>query len=606
MGDSDDELWAALEEQGDEEPAAPPPPPEEAIEPAPPPPPDDAVPPPAPPPDAPPPDAPPPPKNECEGCKMPLPESSSSSSSGLCVPCRFKHSNPFLPAKKLLGWSTLKVGSPNIINVPLAGHIDMRSGRLFAGHVLEARCLRVDTHEWRFDLGHSWPAGISLFVEEQRVLVKKPDEEKFEAPGPFDLTKLVFRPPLQVNQPLSVRAAISASKTEIWAIGFVLCLPVTGDEQIAQQVIKQQAPQEARMQLDLERIRLWVTAHRPDRVSKKDTMRCVEPPVMKLVCCTSLMRIERAVRGVECDHLQCFDLSSYIHTMRNIPPKHAWCCPVCDKPAPVHQLRLDAFAQSVLDNTADNVTEVLVADNGKFEVSATEDVPEDSSDEEALAAERAAATVPPQRQLTAAELQQAAMNLGRAFSAPAKPAAPTPAPPQPKPEPPKPRERSRSPKRGGQASPPQEEPVDKMKAWKVLQGLEKPEQRPPPPKVEEKRIGWLPDGTECSMCSKSVVEQGGVYCGRRRSEDDCGGCFQAICWKCMNKHRDKIGQIKTTKKEFASLGPDAWWMHERCMTAEDKRAYFNEDEEEEEEEKPKPKPKKKRKGEDDGDKFAWE
>lgn len=34
--------------------------------------------------------------------------------------------------------------------------------------------------------------------------------------------------------------------------------------------------------------------------------------------------------------------------------------------------------------------------------------------------------------------------------------------------------------------------------------------------------------------------------------------------------QDKIGKIKTTKSEFASLGPDAWWMHEKCMTAEER------------------------------------
>lgn len=31
---------------------------------------------------------------------------------------------------------------------------------------------------------------------------------------------------------------------------------------------------------------------------------------------------------------------------------------------------------------------------------------------------------------------------------------------------------------------------------------------------------------------------------------------------------DKIGGIKTTKAEFSSLGRDAWWMHEKCMSAE--------------------------------------
>jgi len=314
--------------------------------------------------------------------------------------------------------------------------------------------------------------------------------------------------------------------------------------------------------------------------------------------------------------------------MRSIPPKHAWCCPICDQPAPLHQLRLDAFAQSVIDSTAANVTEVLVADNGKFEVSATEELLQDSSDEEALKAEQAAqaavaAPAPrpsPTQHLSQAELQQAALNLGRAFSAPkAGTVAQEKVDTMEKseklekhkdPNNGRSKPRSRSPKRGGQESPPQDEPLDKMKAWKVLQGLERPVEKPKPVEVqkEETRIGWLPDGAVCSLCSKTVVEKGGVYCGRKRPSGQYGGCFQAICWKCMNKHRDKIGKIKTTKSEFSSLGAGAWWMHEKCMSEEDKKDYFGDDEEEEEkEEAPKAKrPKKKFKDEAEDAKFAWE
>ncbi|CAE7906578.1 NFI1 [Symbiodinium necroappetens] len=597
-----------------------PPPPEET--PAAPP---DEIPAPPPEPDTapPPPEAPPPPGSECEGCKMPLYNSdSSSSSSGLCVPCRFKGCNPWLPTKKLLHWSTLKAG-PNIIKLPIMGFLEYRTGRLLPGYVLEVRCLRVDAPEWRYELVHSWPSGISMFVGDRRVLVKKPDDEHFEAPGPFNLTDFVARRPNEVNHPMQVNVAITAKKTEIWAIGFVMSLGVARDNEVAEQVVQQQPPLEDRMKLDLERVRIWVSEHRPDRVSKKDTLRCVEPPVLKLICCTSLLRIEQAARGSRCEHLQCFDLNSYIHTMRSIPPKHAWCCPICDQPAPLHQLRLDAFAQSIVDNTAANVTEVLVADNGKFEVSATEELLQDSSDEEALKAEQAvqaaaeAGLSPVPRAapvlLSQAELQQAALNLGRAFSAPPKAAPAAPAPEaQPKAEPKAAKEReqnrSRSPKRGGQESPPE----DKMKAWKVLQGLEKAPEKPkapepprPPEPPEEKqekpkekeRIGWLPDGATCSLCSKSVVEKGGVYCGRKRSSGELAGCFEAICWKCMNKHRDKIGKIKTTKSEFGSLGAGAWWMHEKCMTPEDKKDYFGEDEEDDVEDVKPKRPKKKFKDE---------
>merc|ERR1711972_63459 len=248
-------------------------------------------------------------------------------------------------------------------------------------------------------------------------------------------------------------------KTENWAIGLVLVEILethgvaTAVAQLSQQVISVQAPLQERMQIDLERVKQWVTAHRPDRVTKKDNLQCVEPPVLKLTDCTSLMRIETAARGSQCEHLQCFDLQAFLHTMRNIPPKHAWCCPICDKPTPIHQIRLDAFAQSVIDKSAENVVEVLVADNGKWEVSATEDpVEDDSSDEIDIRAIPA----PP----TQAQLIQAALNLGRpAFSAPA----------HPKPQPPP--------------------PVQPAKATEGSRGREKPAQ----PVKEETRFGWLPE-----------------------------------------------------------------------------------------------------------------
>merc|ERR1712078_939311 len=50
----------------------------------------------------------------------------------------------------------------------------------------------------------------------------------------------------------------------------------------------------------------------------------------------------------------------------------------------------------------------------------------------------------------------------------------------------------------------------KMQAWEKLQGIQRPKKI-----VAEKRIGWLPEGVKCSRCMKSVMDKGGVYCGRQ-------------------------------------------------------------------------------------------
>mmetsp|Transcript_25691 Transcript_25691/g.59883 ORF Transcript_25691/g.59883 Transcript_25691/m.59883 type:complete len:614 (-) Transcript_25691:79-1920(-) len=613
MDDSD--LWEALEESPaskvakKSDAAAPPPPPPDDAPPPPPGPPDDAAP---PPPDAapPPPSAPPPPRAACAGCDEKL--TGKPLVCSLCVKCRFTTGDPFRPGR-LLGWSMLKVQGSNTIDIPLASILSSGTGTLPPGQTLEARCLRVDAPEWRYELSHCWPGGVSLFVGEERVKKKTPDEEHDEAPGPLDLTRYCYHRPQGPLLPLKIRAAIMAKREEQWALGIVLVTPTT-DASICQKIIKQQAPSEERLLMDSTRVRAWVAEHRPDRVSRKDTLRCVEPPVLKLQDCMSLIRISTAARGDECDHLQCFDLESFVHTMRNIPPKHGWCCPVCDKPTPLHRIRLDAFAQQVLDKAPENAMEVLVADTGKWEVSAfEEEVDDDNSDDDDAPAHLF------RQAPTQAQLQQQLMNLGRGFTAPvaAPPAAQPPAGkkiniqalPERKPsgeasrserrEKDGDRKRSRSP-RGRQANKATpnaaaaEEKDGKMLAWEKLQGIAK--------QKEETRIGWLPDGTKCSMCEKSVVERGGVWCGRKRPSCETAGCFKAVCWKCMNKRgKDGVGGIRTTKAEFAEIGPAAWWMHEACMSGEDRKAYFGEEDDADDVDKPKDEE------EDDGPAtFAWE
>jgi len=153
------------------------------------------------------------------------------------------------------------------------------------------------------------------------------------------------------------------------------------------------------------------------------------------------------------------------------------------------------------------------------------------------------------------------------------------------------------------AAQPPDDTSEKMKVWERLQGVARPEEpKAPEPEKEETRIGFLPEGVSCSRCSKVVVRNGGVYCSRKMPDKTVRGCFEQICWKCMNKGGKDFGTIKCTKAEFAEMGEGAWWMHEKCMTPEDKRAYFGE----EEDTIAAPKDKEDSEDEDEGGTFAWE
>ena len=60
----------------------------------------------------------------------------------------------------------------------------------------------------------------------------------------------------------------------------------------------------------------------------------------------SLAPISLPVRGIRCDHLRPFDLSSFLKLNSGSSPK--WTCPICQMPLPFGELHLDTFVYSVL------------------------------------------------------------------------------------------------------------------------------------------------------------------------------------------------------------------------------------------------------------------
>ncbi|BHF83519.1 hypothetical protein SprV_0902666200 [Sparganum proliferum] len=85
---------------------------------------------------------------------------------------------------------------------------------------------------------------------------------------------------------------------------------------------------------------------------------------VSLLCPLALTRIEIPVRSVNCDHLQCFDLSSYLTINKRRP---RWSCPVCSSPAPFRDLRRDDFfAQLMADQSLKDAQMVHVDASGHW------------------------------------------------------------------------------------------------------------------------------------------------------------------------------------------------------------------------------------------------
>jgi len=76
-----------------------------------------------------------------------------------------------------------------------------------------------------------------------------------------------------------------------------------------------------------------------------------------LVCPISGSRIEIACRTTACNHLQCFDLWSFLK-MNDF--KYDWFCPICSKPALKNSLRIDKFFNDILCLIDDSVNAILI------------------------------------------------------------------------------------------------------------------------------------------------------------------------------------------------------------------------------------------------------
>jgi hypothetical protein len=74
-------------------------------------------------------------------------------------------------------------------------------------------------------------------------------------------------------------------------------------------------------------------------------------------------RITVPARGINCKHLQCFDLSTYLQLNKNSPKFN---CPVCSKPTPYEELVIDSYFDKFLKEIT--VDEAEVGPDGKWTI----------------------------------------------------------------------------------------------------------------------------------------------------------------------------------------------------------------------------------------------
>ena len=89
------------------------------------------------------------------------------------------------------------------------------------------------------------------------------------------------------------------------------------------------------------------------------------PARLPLTCPLTHTRLTLPARGATCRHLECFDLGAYIE-LAKATSHPRWTCPLCNKPARPHQLRVDSWTANVLETTPTEQLEVEVQPDGSY------------------------------------------------------------------------------------------------------------------------------------------------------------------------------------------------------------------------------------------------
>ncbi|KAI0166442.1 hypothetical protein GGR57DRAFT_26530 [Xylariaceae sp. FL1272] len=85
--------------------------------------------------------------------------------------------------------------------------------------------------------------------------------------------------------------------------------------------------------------------------------------VLSLKCPLSYTRLRMPCRSTLCNHVQCFDATSYLQLQEQGPQ---WICPICNKPALFENLAIDDYVKDILENTSGSLEQVTIEPNGQW------------------------------------------------------------------------------------------------------------------------------------------------------------------------------------------------------------------------------------------------
>lgn len=301
----------------------------------------------------------------------------------LCPACRLRQLDPFFSPVDLLWVSYIHAGQPNASilatkdgdsacvmgSTAVVSAHDLRSWRR-RNYEVVVRCVRLGTPDARAkQLHHEWPRTLDLRIHNsvESVLAPRPDHKRRDSP--VIITHYLKPGDNLVEIVATELVNATDGSSAAYALGILLCQ--SNDVPAIADMVKSATAKSETFEGHRDRVTRLLN---PDRVAEDDDVACMETNrKMRLTCPITLTRMTVPTRGRECQHLQCFDLESYVTVTKNSKAfNNRWRCPECPLVLRPADLVVDQFVQRVLKNVGDDpdATTVELSHTGGWHVAA--------------------------------------------------------------------------------------------------------------------------------------------------------------------------------------------------------------------------------------------
>eukprot|EP00397_Hematodinium_sp_SG-2012_P022037 GEMP01022805.1.p1 GENE.GEMP01022805.1~~GEMP01022805.1.p1 ORF type:complete len:470 (+),score=80.08 GEMP01022805.1:39-1448(+) len=312
----------------------------------------------------------------------------------VCGVCRVEKLDPFHKVVHTLAGPIVcdsRKATDRILKMSVTLPADIR------GQEVQLRAIGLDGNMFT---GPSWPNSVEAHINYKKSFrIDPPKYLHTRREQNHDLTNVLQggkKTDIELRITFDSKQATSPEMTKAYLVGCFLTKPVAVDEllRLVRKGVRAPADRYKRVLAKLadETEEVACVSHAHGR-----TMSFVDP--------VSHCRIETPCIGVNCVHLQTFDLDSYLHVnsqTRNLSTR--WHCPICNIVLLPQDLAVDTFMSNILGSQS-GLGKVVIKDDGGWEVilEDTADVHSltDDSEEEAFMPKAAKEEVPVAKQAPA-------------------------------------------------------------------------------------------------------------------------------------------------------------------------------------------------------------